>query len=213
MSDLSILQQGATAFGITLSEAQLQACNALLHELNDWNQRINLTAIRDRQQQVVKHLLDSLSVQPYLCGKRVADVGTGAGFPGLPLALINPDKHFTLIDSINKKLRFVQHAAEVMQLRNITVLHTRAEDYKPPELFDCIVSRALSSVENFIFWCGHLSEPGGKLLAMKGRFPEEELKSLPKQWKVLAVHALHIPGLEEQRHLVELSKLPTGRKV
>lgn len=212
MLDLKTLQQGATAFGLNLSDEQLRSCDALLRELNDWNQRINLTAIRDPEQQLVKHLLDSFSVQPYLSGNRIADVGTGAGFPGLPLALVNPDRQFTLIDSINKKLRFVQHAAEVMKLSNVSVLHTRAEQYKPEALFDCIVSRALSSVENFTSWCGHLCAPGGKLLAMKGKFPEEELKSLPKQWKVVAVHTLHIPGLEEQRHLVELSKTSPGTK-
>ncbi len=145
------------------------------------------------------------SVHPYLQGSRIADVGTGGGFPGLPLALVNPDKQFTLIDSINKKLRFVHHAAQVMKLMNVSVLHARAETYQPDLKFDCVVSRALSSLENFVVWCGHLCAPGGKLLAMKGRYPEEELKSLPKHWKVVAVHAIHIAGLNEDRHLVELS--------
>lgn len=191
---------------ISLSAAQGESLLKLLNELNDWNQRINLTAIRDPQQQLSKHLLDSLSIQPYLRGRYIADIGTGAGFPGLPLAVINPDKEFLLIDSINKKLRFVEHAAAVMQLSNVSVLHTRAQDYRPVRLFDCVVSRAMGSIENFVLWCGHLCAPQGRLLAMKGRYPEEELAAVPKGWRVVAVHELKIPGLDEQRHLVELCR-------
>ncbi len=191
---------------ISLSAAQGESLLKLLNELNDWNQRINLTAIRDPQQQLSKHLLDSLSIQSYLQGRYIADIGTGAGFPGLPLAVINPDKEFLLIDSINKKLRFVEHAAAVMQLSNVSVLHTRAQDYRPVRLFDCVVSRAMGSIENFVLWCGHLCAPQGRLLAMKGRYPEEELAAVPKGWRVVAVHELKIPGLDEQRHLVELCR-------
>jgi len=206
------LLTGARAFGVELEPWQLQACTVLLHELNDWNQRINLTAIRDPAQQLTKHLLDSLSIQPYLIGSRIADVGTGAGFPGLPLALVNPDRQFTLIDSINKKLRFVQHAAQAMKLNNASVLHTRAELHQPTQKYDCVVSRALSSIENIVTWCGHLCAPEGRLLAMKGRYPEDELKSVPKPWKVVAVHAVNITGLDEQRHVVELSAAVTKSK-
>ena len=200
------LQQAAQAFGISLSEAQCTAMQCLLTELNDWNQRINLTAIRDPQQQVTKHLLDSLSIQPYLRGTRIADIGTGAGFPGLPLALVNPDKQFVLIDSVNKKLRFVEHAARAMGLTNVGVMHTRAQDYRPPQRFDCVVSRAVGSIENFVKWCGHLCVGGGRLLAMKGRYPDAELSDLPNGWKVAAIHALVVPGLDEQRHLVEICR-------
>ena len=192
--------------GIALDVAQSEALQRLLNELNDWNQRINLTAIRDPQQQLTKHLLDSLSIQPHLRGRYIADVGTGAGFPGLPLAVINPEKEFLLIDSINKKLRFVEHAAQAMQLQNVAVLHTRAQDYRPARLFDSVVSRAMGSIENFVQWCGHLCAPQGRLLAMKGRYPDEELAAVPKGWRVVAVHELKISGLDEQRHLVELCR-------
>lgn len=203
---IDTLSQAAAHMGISLTAAQGESLLKLLNELNDWNQRINLTAIRDLQQQLSKHLLDSLSIQPFLRGRYIADIGTGAGFPGLPLAVINPDKEFLLIDSINKKLRFVEHAAAVMQLQNVAVLHTRAQDYRPTRLFDVVVSRAMGSIENFVLWCGHLCAPQGRLLAMKGRYPDEELATVPKGWRVVAVHELKIPGLDEQRHLVELCR-------
>lgn len=203
---LDELPTAASAFGVKLDDTQLQALQRLLDALNDWNQRMNLTAIRDPQQQVSKHLLDSLSLQPWLRGTLIADIGTGAGFPGLPLALVNPDKQFVLIDSVNKKLKFVEHAAQAMGLTNVTVLHTRAQDLKPEQRFDCVLSRAVGSIENFVKWCGHLCASGGRLLAMKGRYPEEELKAMPSGWKVAAVHELKIPGLDEQRHVVEICR-------
>lgn len=200
------LQVAARESGLKLTTEQCAALQRLLDELNDWNQRLNLTAIRDPEQQLTKHLLDSLSIHPYLRGARIADIGTGAGFPGLPLALVNPDKHFVLIDSVNKKLRFVEHAAQAMGLRNVVVLHTRAQDYQPEPRFDCVVSRAMGSIENFVKWCGHWCTKGGRLLAMKGKYPEDEIKLLPDGWKIAAVHALRVPGLDEQRHLVEICR-------
>jgi 16S rRNA (guanine527-N7)-methyltransferase len=200
------IQLAAVEFGLNLTVEQCAALQRLLDELNDWNQRLNLTAIRDPQQQITKHLLDSLSIHPYLRGTRIADIGTGAGFPGLPLALVNPDKQFVLIDSVNKKLRFVEHAAQAMGLTNVTVLHTRAQDYKLAPRFDCVVSRAMGSIENFVKWCGHLCTNGGRLLSMKGKYPEDELKLLPAGWKVAAVHELNVPGLDESRHLVEICR-------
>lgn len=204
--DHRALQTAASEFGLNLDAIQCQALERLLVELNDWNQRLNLTAIREPAQQVTKHLLDSLSIHPFLHGARIADIGTGAGFPGLPLALVNPDKQFVLIDSVNKKLRFVEHAAQAMGLRNVTVLHTRAQDYQPEQRFDRVVSRAMGSIENFVKWCGHLCAGDGRLLSMKGRYPEDELKLLPTGWKVAALHELKVPGLDEQRHLVEICR-------
>jgi len=208
------LPAAAAAYGLNLTDVQCRALQTLLAELNDWNQRINLTAIREPQQQITKHLLDSLSIHSFLRGARIADVGTGAGFPGLPLALVNPDKQFVLIDSVNKKLRFVAHAAQAMGLNNVTVLHTRAQDYlqknaqsvQPDLRFDCVVSRAMGSIENFVKWCGHLCISGGSLLSMKGKYPEDELKALPSGWKIAGVHELKVPGLDEQRHLVEICR-------
>jgi 16S rRNA (guanine527-N7)-methyltransferase len=202
------LQSGAAELGIALSAEQLDKLVRLLDELDDWNQRMNLTAIRERPAQITKHLLDSLSINKFLRGMRVADVGTGAGFPGLPLALVNSDKQFTLIDSVAKKLRFVDHATQAMALSNVTTLHSRAEaislkDRNAPR-FDCVVARAVGQISMLVESSGHLLLGGGRLLAMKGKRPDEELKTLPTGWKVADIHKLDVPGLNEERHLVEI---------
>lgn len=202
------LQQSAAELGVPLTDEQAAKLIRLLDELDDWNQRMNLTAIRERPAQITKHLLDSLSIHKFLRGARIADIGTGAGFPGLPLALVNPDKHFTLIDSVAKKLRFVDHAAQALELSNVTTLHARAEaiDLKKMNAprFDTIVARAVGQLGMLVKSSGHLLAGGGRLLAMKGKRPDEELKALPSGWKVAEIHRLHIPGLDEERHLVEI---------
>jgi 16S rRNA (guanine527-N7)-methyltransferase len=202
----AILIQGAKHFGIDLSAARAQQMLRLLDALDDWNQRMNLTAIRDRESQLTKHLLDSLSLQPLLQGARIADVGTGAGFPGIPLAIVNPDREFTLLDSTAKKLKFVDHVAQTLGLQNITTVHTRAETFRTPWRFDTVTSRAVGAVGRFVEWSGHLCVGGGRLLAMKGREPAEELQALPSGWKVAAVHRVTVPGLDEERHIVEICR-------
>ena len=197
---------GAAQLGIPLSETQAAQLLRLLDELDDWNQRMNLTAIRERSQQITKHLLDSLAVHSHLHGTTVADIGTGAGFPGLPLALVLPQLQFTLVDSTGKKLKFVDHAAQTLGLHNVQTAHTRAETYRPKERFDNVVSRAVGPIETFVKWSGHLCVGGGRLLAMKGRYPTDELEHIPSGWKLAAVHRLNVPGLDEQRHLVELCR-------
>lgn len=202
----STLIAGAAQLGIELGERQAAQLLRLLDELDDWNQRMNLTAIRERGAQITKHLLDSLSVQPFLHGERVLDVGTGAGFPGLPLAIVNPQRHFTLLDSTAKKLKFIEHAAALLELPNVQTVHTRAENFRPPERFDIVVSRAVGPTEQFVKWAGHLCVGGGRLLAMKGRDPATELAKLPSGWKVAAIHRLNVPTLDEERHLVEICR-------
>jgi len=202
----SLLIASAAELGIALSPSQANACVRLLNELDEWNQRMNLTAIRERSQQITKHLLDSLTVQPFLRGTRIVDVGTGAGFPGLPLAIVNPERHFTLLDATAKKLRFIDHVASLLGLSNVTTVHARAETYKPEERFDCVLSRAIGPVERFVKWSGPLCVGSGRLFAMKGRYPHEELEKLPSGWKLAAVHRLNVPGLDEERHLVEICR-------
>jgi 16S rRNA (guanine527-N7)-methyltransferase len=213
-SELELLAAGARELGIALTESGSDALLKLVDELELGNAQFNLTAIRDRPGMLRKHLLDSLSLQPYLRGNRVADVGTGAGFPGLPLAIVNPQRRFTLIEATGKKARFAERVALQLGCDNVQVVHGRAESYRPFELFDTVTARALSSLADFAAYAGHLCAPGGRLLAMKGKRPEEEISALPKSFRVVAVHRLRVPGLDDERHLVELSpiKAPSSKK-
>jgi 16S rRNA (guanine527-N7)-methyltransferase len=200
-----LLAAGARDIGIALDTGRCETLLKLVDELELGNAQFNLTAIRDRPGMLRKHVLDSLSLQPYLRGNRVADIGTGAGFPGLPLAIVNPERRFTLVEATGKKARFAEQTAQRLSVDNAQVVHTRAESYRPFELFDTVVARALSSLADFAAYAGHLCAPGGRLLAMKGKRPDEEISALPKAFRVLAVHQLKVPGLDDQRHLVELS--------
>jgi len=205
------LAAGAAEFGLVLTPGQRDALVRLLDELQAANAAFNLTAIRDRPGMLRKHLLDSLSVQPYLRGTRIADVGTGAGFPGLPLAIANPERHFTLIEATGKKARFVAQAAQRLGLANVDVVNARAESYRPGVRFDRVVARALASLADFAGYCGHLCRPEGRLLAMKGKRPDAEIEQLPKSFRVLGVHPVAVPGLDAERHIVELSPLEADR--
>ena len=204
-SELELIGAGARDLGIALDSVAGDALLKLVDELELGNAQFNLTAIRDRPGMLRKHILDSLSLQPYLRGERVADIGTGAGFPGLPLAIVNPQRRFTLVEATGKKARFVEQTVERLGLGNVQVAPVRAESYRPFELFDTVVARALSSLADFAAYAGHLCAPDGRLLAMKGKRPDEEISALPKSFRVLAVHRLKVPGLDDERHLVELS--------
>jgi len=204
-SELELLAAGARDIGMALDSSGAEALLKLVDELEAGNAQFNLTAIRDRLGMLRKHVLDSLTVQPYLRGSRIADIGTGAGFPGLPLAIVNPQRRFTLVEATGKKARFVEQTALRLGCDNVQVEHARAESYRPFELFDTVVARALSSLADFAAYAGHLCAPDGRLLAMKGKRPDEEISALPKSFRVLAVHRLKVPGLDDERHLVELS--------
>jgi 16S rRNA (guanine527-N7)-methyltransferase len=213
-SEHELLVAGARDIGVSLDESGAALLLRLVDELEFGNSQFNLTAIRDRPGMLRKHVLDSLTLQPFLHGNRVADIGTGAGFPGLPLAVVNPQRRFTLVEATGKKARFVVQTAERLGCGNVQVEHVRAESYRPFELFDTVVARALSSLADFAAYAGHLCAPDGRMLAMKGRRPDEELSALPKSFRVLAVHRLRVPGLDDERHLVELSpaKAQSSRK-
>jgi 16S rRNA (guanine527-N7)-methyltransferase len=200
-----LLVVGAREIGVALAVESAATLQVLVDELELGNAQFNLTAIRDRPGMLRKHVLDSLSLQPFLRGERIADIGTGAGFPGLPLAVVNPGRRFTLVEATGKKARFVAHTAERLGCGNVHVVHARAESYRPFELFDTVVARALSSLADFAAFAGHLCAPYGRLLAMKGKRPDAEIFALPKSFRVLAVHRLKVPGLDDERHLVELS--------
>jgi 16S rRNA (guanine527-N7)-methyltransferase len=203
----SRLAAGLSELGLALAPAQVEALLTLVMELADWNARFNLTAINDPAEVVDKHLLDSLAVLPYLKGLTVADVGSGAGFPGLPLAIADLDRRYSLIESTGKKVTFLRHACTMLRLPNVEVVQGRAEAMKPKRPFDTIVARALGSLAEFVRVAGHLAGRNGRLLAMKGKVPEEELKAIPTGWKALAVRPIRVPGLDAERCLVELARV------
>jgi 16S rRNA (guanine527-N7)-methyltransferase len=207
-SERELIVRGAGEFQLPLDRRAVDVLLELVDELELANAQFNLTAIRDRLGMLHKHVLDSLSVQPFLRGARIADVGTGAGFPGLPLAIVNPRRHFALIEATGKKARFVERTVQRLALRNVEVVHERAERYRPFDPFDTVIARALSSLADFVAYAGHLCASKGRLLAMKGKRPDEEISALPKSFRVVAVHRVKLPGLDDERHLVELS--PAG---
>lgn len=200
------LADGAAELGLSLSAAQIGALLQLLDELSVANAQFNLTAIRDRPGMLRKHLLDSLSVLPFLSGERIVDVGTGAGFPGLPLAIASPERRFTLIEATGKKARYVARTALRLGLGNVEVIHQRAEHHRPERGFDVVIARALGALADLVAHAGHLCAANGRLLAMKGRRPERELAALPKGFRVLAVRTVRVPGLDAERHLVEICR-------
>ena len=178
----------------------------LLEELERWNRRINLTSVRDRDRMVTLHLLDSLSIRPFLKGKRVLDVGTGAGFPGLPLAIAEPDRSFDLIDGNNRKIMFVQHVVGLLGLENVTATKARAEDYAPGHRFDTVIARALAALPRLLKLAGHHVAKDGVFVALKGRYPTDELEGIPDTWRA-DVEELEVPDLGAgSRHAVLLSR-------
>ena len=196
------LLTGARELGVALTDEAAAALLRLLDELTHWNRAYNLTAVTDRAQMLTHHLLDSLSVAPFVQGSTVADVGTGAGFPGLPLALLAPQRRFVLIDSNGKKQRFVAHAARALGLANVTALHARAEEVRPAQPFDTVVARACAALPQLLAWVGPLCGPGTRVLAMKGRLPADEIAGVAPPWEIGEVVPLHVPGLNEERHLL-----------
>ena len=174
-----------------------------------WNATYNLTAIRDPREMLVKHLLDSLAMQPYVRGlKTLADLGTGPGLPGIPLAIATPSLQVTLVESNGKKARFLREAARQLQLRNVQVVQSRIEAFRPDTRFDAITARALATLPLILELGGHLPGPDGRLLAMKGVLPVEEITALPTGWQLAATHPLRVPGLPAERHLLEIVRTP-----
>jgi 16S rRNA (guanine527-N7)-methyltransferase len=202
------INRGAALLGQDLSSAQEQQLRTLLNELGRWGKRINLTAILDPDDMIAAHVLDSLAVRPLLEGPQIIDIGTGAGFPGLPLAIAEPNIEFTLLDGNGKKISFVNHMIGELGLSNAVAVKARAEDYAPGNRFDTVIARALATVPRLIELSAHLVREDGQLLALKGKYPAEELESISTspEWEFRATE-LTVPFLEAHaRHVVSVRR-------
>lgn len=199
------LTRGATRLQIPLTEAQLDALMNYLGLLQKWNKAYNLTAIREPERMVNLHLLDSLAVHPFVQdADNIIDVGTGPGLPGIVLAIMNPHKSFTLLDSNGKKTRFLFQARTALNLSNVTIVNDRVEAYHPSEPFDMIVSRAFASLADMTGWCRHLRAENGSFLAMKGQYPVDEIRAIEDEFQVAESDAIEVPGVDGERHLLRI---------
>jgi 16S rRNA (guanine527-N7)-methyltransferase len=185
----------------TEQEKQLLSFLNLLHK---WNKAYNLTSVRSLDQMLVRHVMDSVVISPYLVGERFVDVGTGPGLPGIPLAILNPDKHFVLVDSLGKRIRFQTQVKTELGLKNIESIESRVENYQPEEKFDMVLSRAFAQLNDMLEWCQHLPNDMGHFLALKGKLDPVELASISSQFQVHSTHQLEVPELNEERHLIDV---------
>ena len=201
----AILRDGIEQMKLQISlPTQAQLLNYIGY-LVKWNKTFSLTAIDDPKQMVVRHLLDSLSLVPYIKGSRLVDVGSGAGLPGIPLALVFPEYEMVLLDSQTKKVRFMTQVIADMQITNINIAHTRVQDYHPQQVFDTVISRAFATLGEFTHAAIHLCEARGCMLAMKGRYPAKELDDLQLVGKTVDIIPVHVPGLDAERHIARIS--------
>ena len=206
MTPAGELATGVAQLGLNLSAQTQQALLDFLTLLEKWNRVYNLTGVRDRREMVSQHLLDCLAIVPHVRAASILDAGSGGGFPGIPLALACPDAQVTLLDSSEKKAAFLRQALIELAIGNATVVRARAEDWHPGRQFELVVSRAFSSLAQFAARCGHLVAPGGVLGAMKGAYPRQELGRLPRGFRLRAAHALSVPGLYAERHLLLIAR-------
>ena len=201
------LELGIKTLGLSCSSQQVEQLLAYLEMLQRWNKAYNLTAIREPIQMVRLHLLDSLAIHPYVQGvKYIIDVGTGPGLPGIPLAILNPDTNFTLLDSNGKKTRFLFQAINDLSLANVKEINHRVEKYQPEQSFDIVLSRAFSSISDMLTQCDHLVSDSGCFLAMKGKKPDSELSQITKDYKVVDLSHINVPQVDSERHLIKIIK-------
>ena len=206
----TFLHEALRANQYAFSAETEEKLSAYLDLLRKWNRVYNLTAIRDPKESVMLHILDSLSIRAYLHGERILDVGTGAGLPGIPLALTCLDKQFVLLDRNSKKTRFLTQVLCELGLKNIQVVHARVEEFKPEKKFDSILSRAFASIQVMLEATQHVLAEQGQFLAMKGAYPAAELATVSSSFEVIAVHKLVINGLAAERHLVCMQRSHGG---
>ena len=203
---MQLLTQALKENNIVVAEHALQQLTQYLDLIHRWNKVFNLTTITAPREMVYLHLIDSLAVQPFVTGKRCLDVGSGAGLPGIPLAIINPEQHWTLLDKNNKKTRFLTQACAELGLKNAEVAHARCEDFQPTQCFDNILSRAFGTLRLFAESTAHLLCAHGQFIAMKGKYPQEEINDLPAQFLLQKTAQLDIKGISVERHIICLAK-------
>ncbi|MEG3129078.1 16S rRNA (guanine(527)-N(7))-methyltransferase RsmG [Pantoea cypripedii] len=194
------------AANISLSDQQKQQLVGYVELLHKWNKAYNLTSVRDPQQMLVRHILDSIVVEPHLQGDRFIDVGTGPGLPGIPLAIVRPQAHFTLLDSLGKRVRFLRQVQHELGLTNVTPVQSRVEEFPAEPPFDGVISRAFASLEDMVNWCHHLPSAQGHFYALKGVRPDDEINTLPAGFVVQQIYPLQVPELDGERHLVVIAR-------
>ena len=192
---------------ISATELQQKQLVGFVEMLNKWNKAYNLTSVRSPEQMLIRHVMDSLVVSPYLEGQRFIDVGTGPGLPGIPLAILNPDKEFVLLDSLGKRIRFQKQVQFELKINNFTSIESRVEAYQPEQKFDGVLSRAFASIADMLNWCHHLPKENGLFYALKGQLTAAELAAIPAEFTLVDTITLEVPKLEEQRHLLKLVKV------
>lgn len=202
----SLLQRAAAENKLVLTDAIQSQLTQYLELMLTWNRVFNLTSITDPKEMVYLHLIDSLLVAPHLHGNKMLDIGTGAGLPGIPLAILHPEQHWTLLDKNNKKTRFLTQAVATLGLKNVTVAHTRGEDFQPPHRFDSILSRAFGTLHLFTETTAHLLADDGLLIAMKGKYPQDELNEVPDPFKVVDIIPVTMQGMTIERHIIRLKR-------
>lgn len=198
------LERGIADLRVTLPDDAVARLLDYRELLERWNAAYNLTAIRDDREMIARHLLDSLTILPYVHGRSLADLGTGPGLPGIPLAIAEPAREVLMVDSNGKKVRFLREAIRSLKLGNAKALQNRVEEVEGS--FECITARAFASLADMLGWGGHLLAPGGTWLAMKGKHPDDELAGVPEGFRVEAIHALAVPGVDGERHLVVIRR-------
>jgi len=205
----AVLTMGIQELGLSLAEEQTELLLRFLDVLSKWNRVYSLTAIEESVEMVRRHLLDSLAMLPYIKGPRVLDLGTGAGLPGIPLAVAQRDWQFTLLDANRKKTRFVRQAVLELSLTNVQVVNERAEDFNPNEPFDTVITRAVTAAAETLAWITPLLVPAhGRLVLMKGAYPHAELAALPAAARLEGVYPVRVPGLQAERHAVVIEVAP-----
>ena len=201
------LEQAGKQLNLPLSAETTNKLIDFLQLLHKWNKAYNLTSVRDPHDMLTVHIVDSIAVSPFLDKNQYIDVGTGPGLPGIPLAIMHPEKSFVLLDSLGKRIRFIKQVAYELSLTNIEPVQCRVEEFKPDGPFDGVLSRAFASINDMLHWCHHLTDKNGEFLALKGQYPEAEISEMSSDFKVISSDKIDVPELDAQRHLIKLKKI------